>query len=67
MVAGENQVVVRFVADEVPGRLPDRVGRALKPVGVVRGLFGREDLHESLAEQVHPIGLRDVPVQRCGN
>ena len=33
---------------------------------VVRRLLGRENLDEPRAEQVHPVGLRDVPVQRGG-
>ena len=64
MVAGEDEVVVGLVARDVPRGLADGVGRALEPVGVVGRLLGREDLDEPLAEQVHPIGLADVPVER---
>ena len=31
---------------------------------VVGRLLGREDLDESLAEQIHPVGLGDVAVER---
>ena len=64
MIAGQDQVVVGLVAREVPRGLADGVGRALKPAGVVGRLLGRQDLDEALAEQIHPVGLRDVPVQR---
>ena len=64
MIAGENQVVVGVVAREVPRRLPHGVGGALIPVRIVRRLLGGQDLDEALAEQVHPVGLGDVPVER---
>ena len=64
MIAGEDQVVVGVVAREVARRLPHGVGRALKPVRVVGRLLGGEDLDEPLAEEIHPVGLRDVPVER---
>ena len=64
MIAGEDQVVVGIVACEMAHGLPHGVGRALEPVRVVGRLFGREDFDESLAEMIHPIGLRDVPVER---
>ena len=64
MIAGKNQVVVGVVAHEVPRRLPHRVGRPLKPVRVVGRLLGREDFHEPRTEQIHPVRLRDVPVER---
>ena len=66
VIAGQDQVVVGVVAHEMPGRLPDRVGGALIPVGVVGRLLSREDLDEAVAERVHPVGLRDVPVERGG-
>ena len=64
MIARENQVVVGVVAHEVARGLPHGVGRALKPVRVVGRLLGGQDLDEALAEQVHPVRLRDVPVER---
>ena len=64
VVAGENQVVVGVVAHEMARGLAHGVGRALKPVRVVGRLLGRQDLDESLAEEIHPVGLRDVPVER---
>src|SRR6266849_9633997 len=44
--------------------LTDRVGRPLEPVRVVGRLLGGEDLDEPLTEEIHPVGLRDVPVER---
>ena len=64
VIAGENQVVVGVMAREVAGGLPDGIGRALIPVGIVGRLLGGQDLDEALAEQVHAVGLVDVPVQR---
>ena len=64
VIAGEDDVVVGLVAGDVPRGLADGVGRALEPVGVVGRLLGRQDLDESLAEEVHPVGLADVPVER---
>ena len=65
VVAGEDQVVLRVVIDEMPRRLSDRVGRALEPVRVVGRLLRREDLDEPAGEHVHPVRLGDVPVERC--
>ena len=45
-------------------RLAHRVGGPLKPVGIVGRLFGRDDVDEALAEQIHSIRLRDMTVQR---
>ena len=53
MIARENEVVVGIVAHELPPGLPDGVGGALIPVRF-SGLLGREDLHEAVAEEVHP-------------
>ena len=64
MIAGEDQVVIGVVPGEVACGLANRVGRPLKPAGVVRRLLGREDLDEALAEEVHSIGLPDVAVER---
>ena len=64
VIAREDQVVVGFVPRDVARRLADGVGRALEPVRVVRRLFGRQDFDEALAEQIHPVGLADVPVER---
>ena len=47
------------------GRAADRVRRALKPVLVVVRLFGGQDLHEALAEKVHPVRLADMAIERC--
>jgi hypothetical protein len=44
-------------------RSTDGIGCALKPVRVVRRLLGRDDLYESMAEQVHPIRLGDMAVE----
>jgi hypothetical protein len=64
MIAGEDEVEVRVVADEMACRLADGVSGALIPVRVVRGLFGGEDLDEPLAERIHPKGMRDMPIER---
>jgi hypothetical protein len=63
MVPGENQVVVGVVPGEMTPGLSDGVGRPLEPVRIVGCLLGRQNLHESLAEGIHAVGLRDVPVQ----
>ena len=64
MVAREDQVVVGSVAGEVARRLAHGVGRALEPVRVVGRLLGGQDVDEAAREQVHPVRLRDVPVER---
>ena len=64
LIARENQIVVGVEPGEMADGLTDRVGGPLIPVRVVGRLFGREDFHESLTEQVHPIGLADVAVER---
>ncbi len=64
MIAGEDQVVVGVVAGEVARRLPHGVGRALEPVRALRGLLRGEHLDEAVREDVEPVGLRDVPVER---
>ena len=66
MIAGEDEVIVGVVADEMARRLADRISRPLIPVRIVRRLLGRQNFDRSLAERVHPVGLRDVPVQRRG-
>jgi len=64
MVASENQVVLRVNPDQVTRGLTDGIGRSLEPVRVVRGLFSREHLDEAPAEQVKPVRLPDVAVER---
>ena len=64
MIAGEDQEVIGIEAAEVSRRLADGICRALKPVGALRGLLGSQDLDEAVGEQVEPIGLRDVAVER---
>jgi len=63
VIAGKDQVVVGLEPCEVPQPAAHRIGRALEPVRVVGCLLGREDLDESLREEVEPVGLRDVPVE----
>ena len=46
VIAGQDQVVVRLVALEVPRRLAHGIGGALEPVGVLGRLLGGEDLDE---------------------
>jgi DNA-binding cell septation regulator SpoVG len=50
VIAGENQVVVRVVPDEMSRRLPHRVRRSLKPALAVGRLFSRQDFDEPVAE-----------------
>ena len=64
VIAGEDQVVVGVVVLEVARGLAHRVGRALEPVGAVGRLLGGEDFDEAVREDVEPVGLRDVPVER---
>ena len=65
LVPGEDQHVAEVVVGEVALVLPHRVGGALEPVLALRCLLGGEHLDESAGEQVQPVGLRDVPVERC--
>ena len=64
VIAGEDQVVLRLVRREVARGLPHRVRRPLEPVGVVGRLLGGEHLDEAVGEEVQPVGLRDVAVER---
>ena len=48
----------------MPRGLPDRIRRSLKPVRVVGGLLGREDLDEAVAEEIHAVGFGKVSVER---
>lgn len=66
MIAGEDQVIACLVAHEVAHRLAHGVRRALKPVGPVGRLLGREDLDEPVGEVIEPVRLRDVAVERRG-
>src|SRR5262245_60856241 len=66
MIAGENQVVVGRVPREMPRSLPDRVRGALVPMRIVGCLLRSQDFDEAPAEQIHAVGLADVPVQRGG-
>ena len=50
----------------MPRRLAHGVGGALEPVGALGRLLGGEHLDEAVREQVEPVGLRDVPVERRG-
>jgi hypothetical protein len=64
MIAREDQVIVRFVALEMPSRLPDGVCSALEPVRVLWCLLGCEDLDEAVREHIHTVGLADMPIER---
>ena len=64
MIAREDQVVVGVVAVEVARGLAHGVGRALEPVRALGRLLGGEHLDEAVREEVEPVGLRDVPVER---
>jgi hypothetical protein len=65
VVPGENEVVVRLMAGEMPGRLTYRIGGALKPIRIVRRLLGRNDVDEAARKRIHLITLSDMVVQRC--
>ena len=64
MIAGEDQEVVGVVAGEVARRLAHGVGGALEPVRALGRLFGGEHLDEAVREEIEPVGLRDVAVER---
>ena len=64
VIAREDQVIARIVACEMARGLPHGVRGPLVPMRVVGRLLGREDLHEAVAEEIHPIRLTDVPVER---
>ena len=48
----------------MPRGLAHRVGRALKPLFAFRRLLGGQHLDEAAGEQIHPVRLRDMPVER---
>jgi len=64
MIPGEDQIVLGVVAHEVPRRLPHRVRRALEPRVALGRLFGGQNFHEALGEDVQPVSLGDMAVQR---
>ena len=66
MIACQNQIVVGLVPSEVSRRLTYGIGGALKPARAVGRLLGRDDVDEAVRERVHPIGRRDVMVERGG-
>src|SRR5690348_7774880 len=46
--------------------LPYRISRALKPVRIGNGLFGRQNFDAAFSEGIESVCIRDVPVQRRG-
>ncbi len=58
--------MVGVQVDEVRHGPPDRIGRALEPVGGLGRLLGGDDVDERLREVVEAVGLADVPVERRG-
>ena len=64
MIPGEDEVGVGVVAHEMAERLADGIGRPLIPVGIIARLFGGENLDEPVAEEIHPVGLGGVAVER---
>lgn len=65
LIAGDDEIVRRFVRPEVDEILSHRVGGALVPTRVNRRLFCGEDLHKSVREMVEIVGVGYVQVQRC--
>ena len=63
LVAREDEHLAAAVAAQVPHALPDRVGRALEPLGAVVGLLGGERRDEGRAEDVELVGHRQVLVE----
>ena len=66
MIAGENQVVVRLVRFEMPARFAHGVSGAFEPGRAVGRLFGGEDLDKPVREEIHPVGVADVTIERRG-
>src|SRR5689334_6790247 len=66
MIAGENQQRVDAPVSDVRQYLAHRVGSPLKPLRVLRGLLGRENLDEAVRELREAIRLRDVSIERRG-
>ena len=56
-------VLFAIVPREVARSLAHGVRRALEPMRVVRRLLGRQNLDETLGEEIHAIRLRNVPVE----
>ena len=66
LVAREDQHVPNVGLLDVAEVLPNRVGRALVPAGVVGRLLGREDFHESAVERIKRVRPADVAVEAHG-
>ena len=66
LVAGKNDDVLHIgIRQEMLDALPNRIGGSLKPVRIVRSLFGGKDIDESAAEHVELVSLNDVLIERC--
>ena len=66
LITGEDQDVADVRLLEIADVLPDGVGGALVPAGVVERLLGGEDLDEAAAEGVEGVGPADVAVEADG-
>jgi len=64
MVAGQDQIEIRIVRQEMSPGLADGVGGPLEPARGLWRLLGREDLHEPARVLIYAIGVADVPVER---
>jgi hypothetical protein len=65
LVAGKDQYIIKILLLNMAQTLPHRIGRSLKPVGIVCGLFCSNDVHERGTECTEMIGILDVLIQRC--
>ena len=64
MIAGQDQVVLRVDVAKVARRLPHGIGGPLKPLLAFRRLLGGEHFDEPVGEQIQPVRLRHVAVER---
>ena len=44
--------------------LPNRVCCALKPIGILSGLLGSQNIHEAIAEYIKIVGVLNVSIKR---
>ena len=64
MVASKNEVVVGVVAHEVTRGFANRIGRPRNQFVFSGVISAARDFDKPLTEEIHPVGLADVPVER---
>ena len=66
VVARQDEDVLGTAVQQLTQLLAYGIGGSLVPALVVLGLFGRQDVDETVGEHVEGVGLHDVPVQAGG-